>query len=350
MKNLFSFVFAVLFSHYGFATDGCGGVRTVTMIVPVGAGNSSDAAARIIANAVKAQSGITIVVENKPGGSGQIGGGAAKNAMGRGQKVLFFGQEPDLVLNPYMPTKQYGLEDFEAVSYVGAMPYMLICNKKKIGNINSVKDFCAHAKSKPDPMPQIAHGGTTNFTHLLLLELAEHCGVGVGNSQEDGIQPIPFKDTNAAMQNVMGGFADCMFQSVPPAKPLVQDGLTGEQPIKALGISGDKPLKVSSDAAVPPIGGKFDKMKNWVGVFGPPSQKDFNRCMAGHIERAKNDPDVRKRLSEIGFEMTAEDPSSPEAFSAHVKRRYGEMKARAEKIAAAAGGTAAGETTARPRR
>ena len=122
--------------------------RTITMIVPFGAGGSTDIVGRIAAEAMSRSLGVSIIVENKGGAGGTVGTQAAANAAPDGYTITMSTTSTHVVGPLTVETVKYDpVKDFEPVGMIAETPYVLVISPKLA--VNSVKELIDYAKKNP---------------------------------------------------------------------------------------------------------------------------------------------------------------------------------------------------------
>lgn len=325
--------------------DACQGVtmpsRPVKVILGAGPGGSAFIAAHTITEAINKKFGVRFTVEPKPGASGSLAARDAAKSMRANGETLYFAQAPEVTVNPQVPAlAQNGFkhEDFKPIAYGGSNNYIVMCKAdalKKRGIVNptglqDILDYVQKSKADKNAVDIIfAHGGSTNMTHLMALSLGDSAKIplrGITPGDSAGIRFAPYKDTNSAMNDVLGGHVDCMIQSVAAG----QGSVGPEYGIVALGTFGKDAVKLSSGKEVAPVRDvihNFEPMKNWLGFFG---SKDIDpkiaACYNHMVRTVLADAEVKKLMEAKGFEYSDSDPASLEQFAEHVRRESGTLK------------------------
>ncbi|QPF83032.1 tripartite tricarboxylate transporter substrate binding protein [Bradyrhizobium genosp. L] len=196
--------------------------RPIKIIVPFAPGGPTDIMARILGTHLGEAVGGTIVVENRPGGGGNIGIGIAAHGEPDGYTLLItssaFVVNPGLYAKiPYDPDK-----DFAAIAELGTSPNVILANPKL--GINSVAELIARAKANPDELNYASPGlGTTPHLAGELFKI-------VGRIQ---MTHVPFSGAGPAIQAILGGTTQIAFAALPPAHPHIESGA-----LKALAVTG----------------------------------------------------------------------------------------------------------------
>ena len=200
--------------------------KPVKMIVPFAPGGASDFVARIISPKLGDLLGQSIVIENKPGASGNIGMDAAAKAPADGY-TIYLGNIGTIAINPaiFRDLSVNPLKDFIAITEVADVPSIMIANPSVPAN--TVAELVALAKSKPGELNFASPGSST----LNRLEM-EHF-LKIANLK---IVHIPYKGgAGPAVTGMLGGETQVMFVTLSSAISFIQAGK-----LKALGLSTAK--------------------------------------------------------------------------------------------------------------
>lgn len=231
----------------------------VTIVVPYAAGGAVDLVARATAQSITGALGHPVVVENRPGAGGNVGGAAVARAPADGHTLLMAG--PANAAAPFLyDNLQYDpLTDLKAIVKIGSAPGVLLVTPDL--QAQSVEELVAMAKDKPDAL-QYGHGGTGTTTEHLASELfLAQAGIRM--------QPIPYKGGAAAMTDLMAGRLSMMFTNLLNAAPHVQGGK-----LRALGIAANERSAVLPDVPTLAEAGYPMQVSVWWGLMGPAGMPD----------------------------------------------------------------------------
>ena len=228
--------------------------KTVRFVVPFAAGGGVDNAARLLAEQLRKQWGVPVIVENKAGASGTLGGRAVQTAPADGYTLLFSAATHVLakqVLSnpPYDPQT-----DFAPVAMVGEAPLMLVVAPQTPQT--KLSELLAAAKSQPDKWTAaIPAAGAPS--HLATLLLAKQGGVKFSY--------VPYRGTQPAMLDVAGGHVNLLMDSMISLMPLVKGGK-----VKALAISSKKRSALAPEIPTVQESGIANfAYESWYGVWAP---------------------------------------------------------------------------------
>jgi len=229
--------------------------RPITIIVPFAPGGSSDVVMRLLAKHVSESLKQTIVIDNRPGGAGNVAALAVKNAPKDGY-LLMLGHTGSHAINAtlYPDLKFHPLKDFTAVAPLISFNNFL--NIPAGSPAKSAKELVALAKSKPDGLTYASQGVGTGG-HLLGVLLAKHTGTKLVH--------VPYRGVAPAVTDTVAGRVDMMFLSYLTAGPHVESGK-----LRILAIAGAKRhprfpnVPTMGEAGFPGV-----EMEQWFGLFGP---------------------------------------------------------------------------------
>ena len=272
--------------------------RPVTMVVPFPAGGITDTVARALAAKMGDQLGKPVIVDNRPGGGGQIAAAYVRQQPADGH-TLFVAATEMFAINPTLFRKfSYDpIKDFAPVTSLITSPLVLVVPHNS--SINSVKDLIAQAKSKPGGL-NYASQGMGSIGHLL----GETFRGKVGGNYSH----VAYKGSTPALQDVMAGQVDFMFDPVISTAPLI----AGHK-LKPLAIAADKRSPQMPDVpTLAELGVQGVNAGVWFGAVvktGTPAAS-IDR-LNDAIHKAMQDPDVVKRFADQGMQAF---PSTPAQF------------------------------------
>lgn len=286
--------------------------RPIKMIVPFGAGTSTDTVARILADAMGKSLKQPIVVENKAGGGGSIGTDFAARAPADGY-TLVMGTVGTHAINktmyrklPYDP-----IRDFAPLGLIGQTPTLLVVSADS--PLKSLKDLKA-AAAKP-PGVSFASAGNGTSGHLAGELLKSKLGGEMVH--------IPYKEGGMAMSDVMSGQAHFMFYHPAAVMPHIKAGK-----MRALGSSGAQRSAAAPD--VPTIneqvpGSGFDLVA-WFMLYAPSgTPTPVLEKLRNTVNAALANPDIAAKLSGQGVEKSTVKPADLGSFSLREISKWAEL-------------------------
>jgi len=283
--------------------------RPVSMIVPFPPGGSTDMVARVLAQKLHDKLGGTFVVENKAGATGTIGATFVKNAQPDGYTLLVsslapFAVNPFLQRSlPYDPAK-----DFDPLSVLVQAPNVLVANPSV--KANTVAEVIGYLKQKPGEA-SFASSGAGSSDHLTAELFWQETGT-------KGLH-IPYKGGAQAIQDLMGGQVQFSFQNLNAVITQIQAGK-----LKAIAITSTRrsPL-LPNVPTLAEAGIRNVDVYSWQAIAGPKGMPaDVKKKLMEGIVAALNDPDAKKKLTDLGFEIVANTPEQFARFQAQELARW----------------------------
>jgi tripartite-type tricarboxylate transporter receptor subunit TctC len=314
MKSLLGFTAALaLGATSGFAAAQQFPSRVVTIIVPFGAGGGTDQVARVLAPKIAESVGQPVIVENKPGGNGQVAIAALKNAPADGHTVLMVSQGI-VATNPWIyPALAYDPQkDLAPVTLLYSSTHLLLV--PAASPAKSAKDLVAQAKGKPGGL-SFGSVGVGSGAHIAAEMWKQAASVEAVH--------IPYKGSGDLLPNLLAARLDYGFDGPSQVAPMIKDGR-----IRPLAITDSKrwaafpDVPTMAEAGYPGV-----EVNSWFGLVaraGTPKPA-IDRLFAEFV-KALAAPDVQKRLADLVNQPT---PSkSPEEFAALIaaeRERHGRI-------------------------
>jgi tripartite-type tricarboxylate transporter receptor subunit TctC len=288
--------------------------RAIRIIVPFAPGGASDFVARIMQPRLGELLGQPIVVENKPGASGNIGVDAAAKSAPDGYSV-FLGNVGSIAINPAVFTNLQvnPARDLIAVTQVVDVPSMLIAHPST--PFNSLKELIDYARANPGKL-NYASPGSGSLDRLEMELLRKLAGLEMVH--------VPYKGgAGPAVAGLMGGETQVMFATAASAMPAVRGGKA-----KPLGVTSTVRLEQVPHAATMVEQGYPDlTASSWQGFFvpvGTPKEVIAKLHEAG-VQTMKT-PDVVSRLATGGaFPLTSATPAAFAEYVAAETKRWAKI-------------------------
>ena len=285
--------------------------RAVTLVIPFPPGGPTDLIARVLAKQLTAQLGQSVVVENKAGANGNIGGQAVANAKPDGYTALY--NTSSLALSPslyknlnYSPTK-----DLTPVSSTAVVPLMLLVNNNV--PVNTIQEFVAYAKQHPGKL-SYSSAGNGNITHLAAFLLLQALSLEATH--------VPYKGSAPAMVDLMGGQVQFSTNTINDSMLLVRD-----KRLKGLAITSVKRSSAMPD--VPTVSETVLKdfdMGAWQGVMMPAgTDPAIVNSLSTEIRKALQNPAVLKQLDDQGAQVLGSTPEQYAQYLASEIKRFAEV-------------------------
>ena len=298
---LASLAFAALSAHNLSASAEVYPSRPIIMVVPFPAGGPTDTIARIVSERMSTTLTQPIVIENVTGAAGTVGAGRVARATPDGYTLCvgFLGTH---VLNGAIYSLQYDIvKDFEPIALLASNPQLIVA--KKTTPAKDLKELIAWLKANPG---KATHGiaGVGSPSHV--------SGVYFQNASGTAFQVVSYRGAAPAMQDLVGGHIDLMFDQPPNSLPHVRDGN-----IKAYAVTAKTRLASAPDIpTVDEAGLPGFYISVWSGMWAPKGtpQEIISKLNAAVVDALLNQ-DVQRRLADLGQEVPGRDQQTPAALA-----------------------------------
>lgn len=292
--------------------------QPIRLIAPFPPGGFTDVVIRKAAAGLSRELGTTVLVENKPGAGTNIGTDTVVKSAADGYTLLV--GTSSLAINPslYAQLPFDPQRDLRPIGMLATTGYTLIANKDF--QPPSTQTLIEYAKSHPG---QISFGSSGNgaVNHLAAVLFSSSAGVDMLH--------VPYRGSQAAIADLIGGRIQLFWSSTLEALPLIQSGR-----VKAFGVTD--PDSVSALPDVPPIGQtlKSYEVKYWMGLFAPAAVSDvITQQLAAALERVAQDPELLAYLKQSGANSAFLPPDkAAELLSNDTQRWAGIVKASGAKV------------------
>ncbi|CAG2139390.1 Bug family tripartite tricarboxylate transporter substrate binding protein [Cupriavidus plantarum] len=279
----------------------------VRIVVPFAAGGATDALARLLAPGLAKELGHTVVVENRPGASGQIGTAYVKNAPADGSVYLLALDHSVVIVPLITPTAGYdALRDFTPVGTVARFQWVL--SVPVTSPATTLQQFMEIARTDP---------GKRNYGVPLMGGMPDLIGSSVGKKAGVAIEAIPFNGSALMMPQLIGGQLASGVTGSPEAVTMSR-----AKKVRLLAVTGDRRSPLLPDVPTFAESGVPDLNLNSFNAFFapknlPPAIADkFNAA----LRKTLADADVRRQVSDMSLDLV-ESSSMPEAKS-ELERTY----------------------------
>jgi tripartite-type tricarboxylate transporter receptor subunit TctC len=279
--------------------------RPIKLVVAYPPGGATDVMARAVAQRMGDRLKQSVIVENKPGASGQIGADFVAKSAPDGYTLMFTAADTHSI-NPHVyPKITYDARrDFIPVAQVGYLPLALIVNPSV--KASNVKEFIALAKAAPGKLSYASFGvGSSSQVAMEMLR---------GEAKIDLLH-VPFQGAAPAVTAIIGGQVDAMMVPLTLAWPNHQAGK-----VRALGVAAPKRFAGAPDIPTFAEQGIALNSAPWVGILAPAkTPPDIIEKLNREINAALDDPQVQETLLKNG--LAYETKKQPE-FKAFLDAEY----------------------------
>jgi tripartite-type tricarboxylate transporter receptor subunit TctC len=263
--------------------------HTVKIVVPFPAGGTADAVPRIIADWLSRKWGQPVVIENRTGAAGNIGAEYAYRAAPDGYTLLS-APPPPLVINQNLyPNLAFDPAKFEPIIVTTQVPNALIVNPNNI-KASSLPELIDYLKKNPGKVTSATQGnGTTSHLTSELFQLMAKVT----------LRNIPYRGSAPALQGLLAGDVDLMFDNLGVSLALVQSGK-----LKLLAVASSS--RLPSLPNVPTIAETLPGFEAvaWYGIVAPPNTpKNIVDKINADVNEALRQPEVRDRLKPLSAEI-----------------------------------------------
>jgi len=277
--------------------------RPVRFVVPFAPGGSTDTLARTMGVKLADALGQQVVVDNRPGGNGDIGMLIVAHAPADGHTIVL-GYIANLAIAPSLQAKMpYDpLKDYAPITQPASSPNVLTAHPSVAAK--NLKELIALAKASPGKL-SFASTGVASVGHLT--------GELINNLAGINITHVPYKGSGQAVTDILGGHVSIMYSGFSSTLGHIKSGK-----LRALAVTG--PKRSPALAEVPTIseqGFPGVEATAWYGVLAPAgTPKPVIARLHGELVKVLALPDVAQKLNGLGFEIVG---STPEAFGAYIR-------------------------------
>jgi tripartite-type tricarboxylate transporter receptor subunit TctC len=268
--------------------------RMIRMVVPFAPGGGVDTFGRLVAEKLRNRHGVTMVVENRSGGNGTVGGNAVRQAAPDGYTILFSASTHILAKQVMRDPPYDPVADFTPVARVGLAPLLLVMSSKMPQT--SIGEIVADARKNPgqwtfgiSSLGSAGHLATVAFNQIAGLNLTI----------------APYRGTAPALNDVAGGHIQLMLDPILALLPMARGGK-----VKAVAITTDNRSSLAPDIPTTAESGMPGlNFGSWYGVWGPRNlPNDVTAWLNASIGEAVKELSAEGRLTSLGIEPVAETP------------------------------------------
>ena len=265
--------------------------RAVKIIVPFPAGGTADLLPRAVADWLSRRWGQPVVIENRTGAAGNIGAEQVYRSNPDGYTLLS-SPPPPLVINQNLyPNLAFDPLKFEPIVVMAQVPNALIVNPKNVNSAN-VSELIEYLKKNPDKITAATQGnGTTSHLTSELFQLMAKVK----------LRHIPYRGSAPALQGLLAGDVDLMFDNLGVSLPLVA---SGQLKLKLLAVASKQ--RIPSLPDVPTIAEMLPGFEAvaWYGIVAPPkTPQDIVDKINADVNEALRQPELQDHLEKLSAEI-----------------------------------------------
>ena len=284
--------------------------KPITFVVPFGPGSATDQLARAIGQGVTEKSGVTVVIENKPGASAMIGASDVARAQPDGYRVLIT-TNTSHAANPHLYNKlSYDpVKDFEPITLLGTGGQIMVVNPKS--EAQSVSDFLKLAKENPGKLSFGSGSSSSRVAGELLQQMADI-----------ELLHVPYKSNPLAITDLLGGQIDMMISDMATGLPQAQSGA-----LRPLGVTTPERSPLAPDVpTISEAGVPGYEMGYWFGAYvpaGTPSEvvSELHELLTAATEM----PAAVQFYKQTGTRAVTSTPEELAEFQREETEKWGEI-------------------------
>ena len=285
--------------------------RQIRIIVPFTAGGSSDVQARMLADRLGRMWNQPVVVENKPGAGGHLGGKYVSDQPADGYTLMVgsiglhaaYGVYKKL---PYDPAKE-----LRVVTVLAEMPHVVVATPNL--PVKNLQELTALAKKDPGSI-NFGSAGVGSSVHMMGELYKLQSGAPIVH--------VPYRGSSAALNDLLGGQIQLMFENPPTVLAHVKGGK-----LKALAVTGNERLAALPDVPTTGEAGMKDYVAtSWTTVaVSSKVPEALVHKLSEDIRKVANTPEFRKGLQDQGMSAVANTLAEAQSFVAKEKQRWDQV-------------------------
>jgi tripartite-type tricarboxylate transporter receptor subunit TctC len=290
---------ATIIASFGSAIADVYPSRAVTIVVPFAAGGPTDSLARLVADRMKKRLGRSVIVENVTGAGGTLGVAHVVRAEPDGYTVGIGNWSTHVINGALYPLRYDLLNDLEPVALLPSSPQLVVAsNSVPANDLAALMDWLR---------TRVAAAGTAGVGS------ASHAaGLYFQSVTATKLSFVPYRGAGPALQDLMGGQIDVMFDQSSNSLPHTRAGK-----IKAYAVTSRTRLAAAPDIpTVDEAGLPGFHISVWHGLWAPKgTPRETIATLKGAVADALADPDLRRRFAELGQEIPTLEQQTPEALA-----------------------------------
>jgi tripartite-type tricarboxylate transporter receptor subunit TctC len=285
--------------------------RTVKIVVPFPAGGTADAVPRLVADWLSRKWGQPVVIENRTGAAGNIGAEYAYRAAPDGY-TLMSSPPPPLAINQNLyPKLGYEAAKFEPIAVMAHVPNALIVNPNTI-KAASVAELIDYMRQNPEKVTAATQGaGSTSHLTAELFQLMAKVN----------LRHIPYRGSAPALQGLLAGDVDLMFDNLGVSLPLAEDGK-----LRLLAVASAQRMPSLPD--VPTLAETLPGFEAvaWYAIVAPPNTpRAIVDKINADVNEALRQPEMQDRLSKLSAEVFGGSPERTRQYIQQEIDRWGKV-------------------------
>jgi tripartite-type tricarboxylate transporter receptor subunit TctC len=283
--------------------------KPIRLVVTFPPGGSADFVARLVAGKLQESLGQPVIVDNKPGATGNIGVQDILRAPPDGHTLVFLTSA--VTITPHLQKVPFDItRDLVPVAQLNSTPYVLTVNATT--PYRTMTEFLAAAKARPGSVNYGSYG-VGSPTHLSMLWLASEAAVNMNH--------VPYKGSSPMLIDLVGGRIEAAFDLPSNVLPHVKTGK-----LRVIAVGSPKPAYNFPDA--PTVASAYPGYNSdgWQGIMAPAGTPPaITELLAREIQKALRAPDVRSQLVELGFNPMGNTPAEFATSLRDDLKKWGEL-------------------------
>jgi tripartite-type tricarboxylate transporter receptor subunit TctC len=278
--------------------------RMISIVVPFPPGGTADLLPRLVAEKIRPMLGQTVIVENKPGASGNIGLESVARSAPDGYTLLNAPQLTFSVNHLLNPNLRVDPRTLEPISVLASYPTVIYARASL--PVNSLPELIAYAKANPGKL-NYASQGRGQIGHLTMEAIRLRDDLSMVH--------VPYRGSTPAMNDMLAGQADLLADNLLAGMQHVQSGA-----LKLIAVGGKERLQAYPNVATiaETLPGLYSE--TWMAIAAPAgTPKQITHRLSEMIAKALQSPDLRGRISELQAEPLG---STPEQMATMIKESY----------------------------
>jgi tripartite-type tricarboxylate transporter receptor subunit TctC len=285
--------------------------RPVKIVVPVPAGGTADAIPRLVADWLSRKWGQAVIIENRTGAAGNIGAEVAYRSAPDGYTLLSSAPPPLVINQNLYPKLGFDPTKFEPVIVMAHVPNALIVNPNNI-KASSVAELIEYLRQNPDKVTAATQGhGTTSHLTAELFQLMANVK----------LRPVPYRGSAPALQGLLAGDVDLMFDNLGVSLPLVEAGK-----LKLLAVASAQRMPSLPDVPVLAETLPGFEAVAWYAIVAPPqTPKMIVDKINADVNEALRQPELRDPLRRLSAEVFGGSPERAQKYMQEEVDRWGKV-------------------------